>query len=212
MELSVFCNFIIFGCRAPLLTLAPLSYVSYMSCMMPYKQVTASRMSRACRALLTSGSTIVPGANYFVKYVLRVLQHLCTPCNACVTSSRSENCLCMSKSRQLRPERDTAMAYRGPSENCVYMCKSQQLRPERACSAGAVWWLCSCPQGRIACSARSQCPPAPVQAFYFVAQHYVPCCLCTPVITSYPTPTSRSATPCRATTSRRTRMRRWFFK
>ena len=32
-----FCNFIIFGCRAPLLTLAPLSYVSYMSCMTPYK-------------------------------------------------------------------------------------------------------------------------------------------------------------------------------
>ena len=40
MELSVFCNFIIFdifGCRAPLLTLAPLSYMSYMSCMTPYK-------------------------------------------------------------------------------------------------------------------------------------------------------------------------------
>ena len=37
MELSLFCNFIIFGCRAPLLTVAPLSYVSYMSCMTPYK-------------------------------------------------------------------------------------------------------------------------------------------------------------------------------
>ena len=46
-------------------------------------------MSRACRALLTSGSTTVPGANYFVKYVLRVLQHLCMPCNACVR----ENCV-----------------------------------------------------------------------------------------------------------------------
>ena len=78
-------------------------------------------MSRACRALLTSGSTTVPGANYFVKYVIRVLQHLCTPCNACVT----ENCLYMSKSRQLRPERDTAVAHRGPSENCVYMSKSR---------------------------------------------------------------------------------------
>ena len=53
-------------------------------------------MSRACRALLTSGSTIVPGANYFLKYVLRVLQHLCTPYNACVTG----NCVYMSKSRQ----------------------------------------------------------------------------------------------------------------
>ena len=30
-------NFIILGCRAPLLTLAPLSYMSYMSCMTPYK-------------------------------------------------------------------------------------------------------------------------------------------------------------------------------
>ena len=57
---------------------------------------------------------------YFVKYVLRVLQHLCTPCNACVR----ENCVYMSKSRQLRPERDTAVAHRGPSENCVYMSKS----------------------------------------------------------------------------------------
>ena len=100
-------------------------------------------MSRASRALLTSGSTTVPGANYFVKYVLRVLQHLCTPCNACVR----ENCVYMSKSRQLRPERDTAVAHRGPSENCVYMSKSRQLRPERACSAGGLWWLCSCPEG-----------------------------------------------------------------
>ena len=37
MELSVFGNFIIFGCRAPLQTVAPLSYVSYMSCMTPYQ-------------------------------------------------------------------------------------------------------------------------------------------------------------------------------
>ena len=37
MELSVFWNFIIFWCRTHLLTLAPLSYVSYMSCMTPYK-------------------------------------------------------------------------------------------------------------------------------------------------------------------------------
>ena len=37
MELSVFCNFIIFGYRAPLLTPAPLSYVFYMSCTTPYK-------------------------------------------------------------------------------------------------------------------------------------------------------------------------------
>ena len=122
-------------------------------------------MSRACRALLTSGSTTVPGAKYFVKYVLRVLQHFCTPCNACVR------------------------------ENCVYMSKSRQLRPEMACSAGGVWWLCSCPQGRIACSALSQCSPAPVQDFCFVAQQYVPCCLCTPVSTSSPTPTSPSADP-----------------
>ena len=165
-------------------------------------------MSRACRALLTCVSTTVPGANYFVKYVLRVLQHLCTPCNACVT----ENCAYMSKTRQLRPERDTAVAHRGPSENCVYMSKSCQLRPERACLAGGVWWPCSCPQGPIACSARSQCSPAPVQDFCFVAQHYVPCCLCTPVSTGYPTPTSTSATPCRAATSRRTKMRRCFFK
>ena len=168
-------------------------------------------MSRACCALLTSGFTIVPGVNYFLKYVLRVLPHLCTPCNACMTPSPSENCVYMSKSRQLRPERDTAVAQRGPSENCVYMSKSRQLRPERACSTGGVWWLCSCPQGRIACSARSQCPPAHVQAFYFVAQHYLPCCLYTPVSTTYPTPTSPSATPCRAATSRRTTMRGWFF-
>ena len=67
-------------------------------------------MSRACCALLTFGSTIVPGANYFVKYFLRVVQHLCTPCNACVTPSPSENCVYMSKSRQLRPERYTAVA------------------------------------------------------------------------------------------------------
>ena len=119
-------------------------------------------MSRACRALLTSGSTTVPGANYFVKYVLRVLQHLCTPCNACLR----ENCVYMSKSRQLRPERDTAVVHRGPSENCMYMSKSRQLRRERACSAGGAWWLCSCPQGRVACSARSQCSPAPVQDFF----------------------------------------------
>ena len=45
------------------------------------------------------------------------------------------------------------------------MSKWRQLRPERACSAGGVWWLCSCPQGRIACFARSQCSPAPVQDF-----------------------------------------------
>ena len=37
MEMSVFSNFIIFGFIAPLLTLAPLSYVFYMSCMTPYK-------------------------------------------------------------------------------------------------------------------------------------------------------------------------------
>ena len=37
MELSVVCNFIILGCRATLLTVAPLPYVSYMSCMTPYK-------------------------------------------------------------------------------------------------------------------------------------------------------------------------------
>ena len=164
-------------------------------------------MSRACRALLTCGSTTVPGANYFVKYVLRVLQHLCTPCNACVR----EKCVCMSNLRQLPPERDTAVDHGGPSENCVYMSKSRQLRPERACSARGAWWLCSCPQVRIACSARSQCSPAPVHDFCFVAQHYVPCCLCTPVSTSYPAPTSPSATPCRAATSRRTRMRRCFF-
>ena len=35
LEWSVFGNFIIFGCRAPLLTVAPLSYLSYMSCMTP---------------------------------------------------------------------------------------------------------------------------------------------------------------------------------
>ena len=165
-------------------------------------------MSRACRALLTSGSTAVPGANSFVKYVLRVLQHLCTPCNACVR----ENCAYMSKLRQLCPKRYTAVAHRGASENCVYMSKSLQLRPGRACSAGGAWLLCSCPQGRIACSARSQCSPAPVQVFCFVAQHYVPCCLCGPVSTSYPTPTSPSATPCRAATSGRTKMRQWFLK
>ena len=165
-------------------------------------------MSRARCVLLTSGSTTVLGANYFVKYVLRVLQHLFTPCNACVR----ENCVYMSKPRQLRPERDTAVAHRGPSENCVHMSKSRQLRPEGACSAGGVWWVCSCPQGLIACSARSQCSRAAVQDFCFVAQHYVPCCLCTPVSTSYPTPTSPSVTPCRAATSRRTRMRQWFFK
>ena len=188
--------------------MAPLLYVSYMSCMTPYKYVTTSRVSRACRALLTSGSTAVPGANYFVKYVLRVLKHLCTPCNGSVT----ENCVYMSNSRQLRPERDTALAHKGPSENCVYMSKSRRLRPERACSADGARWLCSCPVRRISCSARSQCFQARVQAFCFVAQHYVPCCLCTPVSTSQPTPTSPSATPCCAATSRRTRMRWWFFK
>ena len=37
LDLSVFCNFIIFECRATLLTVAPLLYVSYQSCMIPYK-------------------------------------------------------------------------------------------------------------------------------------------------------------------------------
>ena len=36
-ELFGFGNFIIFGCRATLLTVAPLSYVSYMSYMTPYQ-------------------------------------------------------------------------------------------------------------------------------------------------------------------------------
>ena len=55
-------------------------------------------MSRACCALLTSGSTTIPGANYFVKYVLRVVQHLCTPCNARVTLPvRRTVCTCPSR-------------------------------------------------------------------------------------------------------------------
>ena len=70
-----------------------------MSCMIPYKKVTTSRGSRACCALLTSDSTTIPGANYFVKYVLRVVQHLCTPCNACVTG----NCKYMTKLRSVTP-------------------------------------------------------------------------------------------------------------
>ena len=92
----------------------------------------------------------------------------------------------MSKLRQLRPGRDIAVAQRGPSENCVYMSKSRQLRPDWACSAGGVWWLCSCSQGRIACSARSQCSPLPVHDFCCVAEHYVPCCLCTPLMPCTP--------------------------
>ena len=106
-------------------------------------------MSRACCALLTSGSTIVLGSNYFVKYVLRVVQHLCTPCNACVTPSPAEKCVYMSKSCQLRRERDTAVAQRGPSENCVYMSKSRHLRNERACSGGVCGGSALVPRAKL---------------------------------------------------------------
>ena len=73
----------------------------------------------------------------------------------------------MSKSRHLCPERDTAVAQRGPSENYVYMSKSRQLRRERAASAAGAWWLCSCPQGRIACSATFSGSPSTCAGFLF---------------------------------------------
>ena len=44
-------------------------------------------MSRASCAVLTSGSVIVPGANFSVKYVFSVLRQLCTLCNACTAPS-----------------------------------------------------------------------------------------------------------------------------
>ena len=84
MELSAFCNFISFGCRAPLLTLAPLSYVFYMSCMTLYKQATTSRVSCTSYALLTHGSTFVLGANFFVK--------VCFPCSTALVHALQ--CMC----------------------------------------------------------------------------------------------------------------------